>query len=299
MRRAASTFIAVAGLAVLAIPATASATPNVKFKATAVPIPGFKHTGNFYGAGAAVDAEYQISGTEYYGAPAPLIHVNFFLPQGAQLHRKGFPTCSETLIKAKRANQCPKGSHAGPKGWVEGSVQLARPCPEGITTPECEAYEAKEQKEIEEGKYTEWEKIHEWDGAKPAAGKPNRITIEPFYTSRGLEFVTIGQHPVELNIDSGGGFKDLGGSGGHGPIFSGEVPLVESLPGAPYASVEAISVKTGSAYKKGKKTYYYGTLPKKCPKHYLPVKTELTFAGVGGLPQVTVKKEYHAPCPRK
>ena len=234
---------------------------------------------------AAVNAEYTITGEEYFGAPAPLEHVNFYLPKGSQLHKKGFPTCSEALIKAKRSSQCPKGSHAGPKGYVEGSVQLARPCPEGLTTPECEAYEAEETKKIEAGTYNEWEKIHEWDGPHPGPGKPSRITIEPFYTKRGLEFVTVGQHPVELNIDSSGGFKDLGGSGGHGPIFSGEVPLVESLPGAPYASVEAISVKTGSAYKKGRKTYYYGTLPTKCPKHYLPVKTELTFAAVGGLPK--------------
>ncbi|HUA11110.1 MAG TPA: hypothetical protein VMA83_03815 [Solirubrobacteraceae bacterium] len=287
----------------MAIPATASATPNVKFKATAVPIPGFKHTGNFFGAGAAVNAEYTITGTEYYGAPAPLEHVNFYLPQGSELHPKGFTTCSESLINHKLAARCPKASKAGPQGYVEGSVQFEKECPEGISGPECEAYEAHEKELVEKHEYHEWEKVREWYGPHPAAGKPFRSPIQGYYTSRGLEFVTIGQHPVELYIASAGSFKDLHGAGGHGPVFSGVVPLVESLPGAPYASVEAISVKTGSAYKKGRKTYYYGTVPKKCPKHYLPVKTELTFAAVEyegtEIPRETVKKEYHAPCPRK
>ena len=74
-----------------------------------------------------------------------------------------------------------------------------------------------------------------------------------------------------------------------------------SVPGAPYASVEKIKIEAGSAYgpKNPKKAVYYGRVPTKCPKHYFPVKTEVIFAGVGGLPQQTVTKEYHAPCPRK
>jgi hypothetical protein len=63
--------------------------------------------------------------------------------------------------------------------------------------------------------------------------------------------------------------------------------------------VKFIKVKAGSAIKKNGKTTYYGTLPTKCPKKYLPVKTELTFAGLGGLKEETVTAEYHAPCPRK
>ncbi|HXD53485.1 MAG TPA: hypothetical protein VN618_01900, partial [Solirubrobacteraceae bacterium] len=87
MRRA-SSCVAVLGLAVfaLALPGAASAAPKVTFKAKAVPIPGFPHTGNIFGAGAAVEAEYTISGTEYGGFPPPLTHVNFYLPAGTKLH---------------------------------------------------------------------------------------------------------------------------------------------------------------------------------------------------------------------
>ena len=43
-------------------------------------------------------------------------------------------------------------------------------------------------------------------------------------------------------------------------------------------STESINIKVGAAYKKGKKTVSYGTLPKKCPKGGFPVKSEMTFA---------------------
>src|SRR5271166_3431576 len=68
MRRA-STCLALLGLAVLGLPAAASAAPVVTFKAKAVPIPGFPHTGNILGAGAAEQVEWTIKGTEYGGFP--------------------------------------------------------------------------------------------------------------------------------------------------------------------------------------------------------------------------------------
>ena len=45
------------------------------------PIPGFPGTGNIKGAGAAVQAEYTISGTEYGGYPPPVEGINFYLPR--------------------------------------------------------------------------------------------------------------------------------------------------------------------------------------------------------------------------
>ena len=111
---------------------------------------------------------------------------------------------------------------------------------------------------------------------------------------------------MQLQIFSGGNYTNVNGVGSSGPAFHANVPLVESLPGAPDASVERIDVKVGGARKSGKKTHYYGTLPKKCPKHYLPVATELTFWSVeyplgSGvfLPETHVKAEYHAPCPKR
>jgi hypothetical protein len=80
----------------------------------------------------------------------------------------------------------------------------------------------------------------------------------------------------------------------YGPKFQGEVPLIESVPGALDASAESISVKLGAAYKKGKKTISYGTLPKKCPKGGFPLKAVLSFLG-----GATAEATYNAPCPKK
>ncbi len=81
------------------------------------------------------------------------------------------------------------------------------------------------------------------------------------------------------------------------------VPLVASVPGAPYASVTSITVKAGSAYTTGrgkhKKTIYYGKVPTKCPKGGFPMKTEVVFAenGEESKPE-SVTETYKAPCPR-
>ena len=77
------------------------------------------------------------------------------------------------------------------------------------------------------------------------------------------------------------------------------MPLVETVPGAPDASVEKIVTKLGSAIKKNGKTIYWGTVPRKCPKGGFPFKVELTFAGLGGLSQVTVTRNLKVPCPPK
>jgi len=123
MRRA-STCLAVLGLALLALPGVASAKPTVKFKAEAVPIPGFKGTGNILGAGSAVQTEYQISGTEYFGSPPPIIGINFYLPKGVVLHPTGFPTCSQATVEQKGPVGCSKASYAGPVGTALGYVTL-------------------------------------------------------------------------------------------------------------------------------------------------------------------------------
>src|SRR5271157_1388255 len=122
MMRRVTTCLAVLGLAVLGLSATASAAPTITMKAVAVPIPGFPHTGNILGAGTALKAEYQISGTEYLGSPPPVIGVNFYLPSGSKLHPSGFPTCTAATLEQFGPIKCPKGSAAGPIGTVLGFV---------------------------------------------------------------------------------------------------------------------------------------------------------------------------------
>jgi hypothetical protein len=258
MRRALSC-IATLSVALLALPGVASATPTVTFKALAVPIPGFKGTGNILGAGAAVLAEYQIAGTEYQGSPPPIIGVNVYLPKGTKLHTSGFPTCTTSILEQFGPVKCPKGSAAGPTGKVVGFVTFGG------------------ERVIEEAE------------------------LKSYYSpGGGLEFFTDGHSPVSLEILSKGSYVNLNGAAGYGPELKTIVPLVPSVPGAPYASVKSITVKAGSAFKKGGKTIYYGRVPTKCPKGGFPIKTEVIFAenGEESKPEV-VTATYKAPCPRK
>ena len=248
-----------AGLATTAIvPETAAALPTVHFKARAVPIKGFRHTGNIRGAGAAFAAEYQISGTEYGGFPPPLIGVTVYLPAGVVLHPQGFRSCPIATLEPTGLGpkHCPKRSIAGPRGTVEGFVAF---------------------------------------GSKIVA---EQATIESFFaTGGGLTFFTYGHSPTILEVISRGRMVHTRGRYSHKLITS--IPLVETVPGAQDASVKRIKVTVGAAFRAHHKPVFYGRMPKRCPKRYLPVKTMLTFAGLAGLPQTTVTKTYRAPCPRR
>ncbi len=250
MRRA-STCLAVLGLAVLGLSATASAAPTITMKAVAVPIAGFPHTGNILGAGAALKTEFTISGTEYGGFPPPLTGVKFYGPAGAKLHPQGFATCSPTVIETKGPGPCPKKSVAGPKGSASGVVSF------GV------------------------ERVAE------------TVSVQPFFAPGGnLEFFVDGTTPVSIEILSKGSV--VSSTPPFGPTVLAEVPLIESVPGALDASAKEINVVVGAAYKQGKNTVYYITVPKKCPKGGFPLKTVMNF--LGGATAEAVDKE---PCPKK
>src|ERR1700727_73704 len=114
--------IAVAGLGVLALAATAAATPTVAFTMKAVPIPGFPHTGNILGAGAQAPLNFVIGGSEYLGDAPPVVGFKFYAPAGTAVPVEGCPTCAEATIVNVGPSACPKGSKAGPIGTVLGYV---------------------------------------------------------------------------------------------------------------------------------------------------------------------------------
>jgi hypothetical protein len=274
MRRA-STCLALLGLIVLAAPAVATAEeippPKIKFKAKAVPIPGFPGTGNFYGKGADIEAEYQIEGTGYGPTPKhpqggipPISAVNFFLPKGTKLDQKDFTTsCTEATLKNLGPIACPKASVASPVGSVLGEV------------------------------FFEGDRVSE------------NSTLQAFFGPGGsLLFFTHGASPVNLEIVSSG--KYVRSSGKYAWELKTLVPPVASVPGAPLASVSIIKIKAGAAMRKKGKVIPYGTVPKKgeCPKGGFPIKTEVVFGGMEGgerefgIPAKTVPVEFKAPCPK-
>jgi hypothetical protein len=257
--RATSILGSVLAAATLALAGTAAAAPVVTLKAEPLPVAGHPHTGYILGAGTTLQAEYTISGTEYGGFPPPLIGVNFYLPAGTIINGSAFPTC--------------------PPATLEPSGQGPRACPKGSSAGPP-------------GSVTGYV-------AFGTSIVPETATIEPFYApGGGLEFFTFGHEPVLLEILSRGHYANYDRDG-FGEELVSQVPLVETVPGAQDASVEKISVRVGSAIEKGGRTIYYGMLPKTCPKGGFTVRSELTFAGLGGLTQTTVPVSYKAPCPAR
>jgi hypothetical protein len=133
MMRRISTCLAVLGLAALGLSASASAAPTITLKAEAVPIPvnpsnphspNYPKTGNILGAGAALETEITIKGTEYGGGPPPLRQVKFFAPVGSKVHSQGFGACAKATIEEKGPVACPKNSYASPQGEANGYVSL-------------------------------------------------------------------------------------------------------------------------------------------------------------------------------
>src|ERR1700722_12670137 len=168
------TCIAISIAATLALAVSTSATPLVKLKVEPLPIPRYPGTGYILGHGAALKAEYTISGTEYGGFPPPLIGVNVYLPSGTKLHPGGFPTCPPATLESsgQGPKHCPKGSSAGPRGSVAGYVAFGD------------------------------EIVSE------------TATVEPFYApDGGLEFFTFGHSPVLIEILSSGRYLHVNSAG--------------------------------------------------------------------------------------
>jgi hypothetical protein len=247
-------------LATLALPAVASAAPSVTVAGRAVPIPGFPHTGNFFGAGAAVRAKITISGNEYGGFPPPLIGVNTFLPAGVHLNPGPFPTCPVAVITQQgEPRLCPKGSSAGPIGRVTGVVAFGKEL-------------VKEEAEI----------------------------LSFFAPHGGFEFLTLGHSPTILEVATLAQVRHPGGAGGFGPEFTAEIPLVVTVPGAQDASVETIEITLGAAIRRHGKPVYYGTVPRTCPHGGFRVKAEFIFATNGDASKrETVTVPFRAPCPTR
>ncbi len=120
--RAILAYLASLVLACLALTASASATPTATLKVTPIPIPGFPGTGNVLGAGAEVQVQVTIGGSEYAGSPSPLTGAVFYAPLGFKVTPKGFVTCAPSVLEASGPTGCPKSSRAGPIGEGLGVV---------------------------------------------------------------------------------------------------------------------------------------------------------------------------------
>jgi hypothetical protein len=279
LMRKASVCLLVLGLIALSLPAVSTAAePTVaitKFTVKAVPIPKagggtWPHTGNILGAGAAVEVEYEFTG-EGYGSIAQN-------PKGgiAPISQVNFYLDAGAKINAKGFGSCSAATlkNVGPSGCKSNSVASPKGNALGEVTFGTERV-------------------------------PEEAELRAFFApGGGLLFYAAGHSPVALEIVSSGHWVNSG-KPPYGLELITQVPAIATVPGAPLASTKTINLKTGAAIKKGKKTVYYGTVPKKCPKGGFPLKTEVTFGGMYGgerefgIPAKTVTATYKAPCPKK
>ena len=262
MRRA-STRLALLGLAVatLGLPAAAGAAPSVTLKVKAVPIPKnpSSNSGPTY------------PGTGNFFGKGTALETEFTI-SGTEYG--GFPS----PLVGVTASYTPKGLEGhDSKGFTTCSAGTlesheVQKCPKkSVAGPKGEARGV-----VSFGST----RVHE------------TLSVQPFFeTGGGLAFYAEGTSPAEIELLSPGSFTSAPGSG---PVFKGVVPLVETVPGAPFGSVEFIKVKVGAAFMQGKKLVSYGTIPTKCPKGGFPVKAELKFYS-GETVSVTAKP----PCPKK
>jgi hypothetical protein len=120
-----------------------------------------------------------------------------------------------------------------------------------------------------------------------------KASIQPFFAPGGnLEFFVDGTRPVSLEILATAHI--VSSSPPFGLELIAEVPLIETVPGALDASAEEVTIGVGAAYRQGKKTISYITIPKKCPQGGWPIKVQLSFLG-----GATAEASYKMPCPRR
>jgi hypothetical protein len=245
-------YLTLIALAVLGLPAAASAATVTGVKAAIKPIPGFPETGNILGAGALVEIEGKLEGTEFPGGlPAPVRKLVIEFPAGTKISATGFPSCTVAKLEKDGPQGCPAKSRV-----AYGTVGAADQIGSGEATRE-------------------------------------NGTLEVFITpGNGVVAYAHAAAPISVEIVVPAHWETAPPP--YGPKLTFNIPLIESVPGAPPVSGTFAHVKAGAAIKKNGKTYYYGRVPAKCPKGGFPGKGEVGLEG--GQNIVT---EVKVPCPTK
>jgi hypothetical protein len=287
MRRA-PTGLPIVVLAALALglPAAAAAAPSLSVKVKILPVlkdqsnpkAGFwPHTGDFLGAPASLETRLTATGTEYGGFPAPIRRVVVYLPKGTGIHTAGFPTCAISVLDSHQPEKCPKGSLASPAGRAPQSAPESCPPPKPLAGGASEACGV-----VSLG----GQRVHE------------AVKIQAYVApGNGLNFYVEGVTPTVIEEPFSGKFEKA--SGVFGTKFTTDVPLINTLPGAPAAVAETTTVTIGAAMMKKGKLISLGTIPKKCPKGGFPGKGELWFGAGEESTWEEVTVNVQVPCPKK
>ncbi|MHB1539626.1 MAG: hypothetical protein ACYCYN_14215, partial [Solirubrobacteraceae bacterium] len=198
------------------------------------------------------------------GVPPPLTQIELRYPRnlGIDLSKLGLETCTSAELESSGPRGCPTNSVMG-YGVVNTSVELGR--------------------------------------SVVAENAPITIFRAPTNDGRfGLLFYAEGRHPVQTDIVFSGILLPAGEPFG-GRVSIG-VPLVSTLPGAPYVSVVHLRASIGPRRvtyyeRQGGLTFAYKPLgilmPSSCPHGGFPFAAAFTFSD-----QTTARARTDAHCPR-
>jgi hypothetical protein len=225
--------------------ATAGATPSVVYTASFA-----EHS--HLGEGTVATGKLQFSGTEYHGAPYPLIGYTLRLPGGTTLSNAGFPTCSSVVLQNSGPAACPTGSHAGPMTSFLMILTFG------------------------------------------AERVPEEGTVQAFFSPEGGVLLYFEAHsPVFLEFIVAG--NDEPAAPPLGPAVRFELPLVATVPGAPYASFTDLAVALGAFRTEAGHEIASVVAPGECPKGSFSWPARSLFTDGEGH-ETTVLSEYFTPC---
>ena len=121
---------------------------------------------------------------------------------------------------------------------------------------------------------------------------PETVQVSPFLaTGGGLDFWIEGNSPVKIEKLAKGSWSFPAS----GPVITVEVPLIETLPGAPDASATLIKIKFGGAHEEGQEDHLLRHRAQELPEGRFPREDR------SELPRraATVTAETKVPCPPK
>ena len=121
-------------------------------------------------------------------------------------------------------------------------------------------------------------------------------TTETFFTVGGGFLLYLhGTSPVSIEVITSGEIEPA--SAPVGPTVKFEVPLIQTVPGAPDASFTALTLGLGAFIKKGPQEIGSVTAPETCPKGTLAWRADTTFNDQTGVHEMTARAEADTACP--
>jgi hypothetical protein len=120
--------------------------------------------------------------------------------------------------------------------------------------------------------------------------------VEPFFAPGGGIFLFVtGRSPVSLEAIAAGHYE--AGSGSFGPNVNIELPLIETVPGAPAASITELGLALGASRQEGGSEVASVTAPATCPEGSFRWRINARFSDEGKpLPETSASAEAFSPC---